>query len=268
MPAGARQDDAPLPDRETFLRKVRENLRPDETFPSQYTFVEHEQQIDYDGQGRPGRRTEKVYEVYPSVEGSPSYRRHVSTDGIPVPSDKIAEADRKHHKELLEWTRDRQRETAAERDKRRQEEARARQEGERTADEVFRLFDIRLIGRTTIRGRSAIELSLLPRPGVNATTRGLSFLPKVKARAWIDERDYQVVRLEAETVETIRIALGLLARVDKGTTASFERQRTADGTWLPLRATTHAIGRIALLKRLDRQVITDFRDYRKFTGEK
>src|SRR5512138_1792284 len=61
-----------LPDRDTFLRQVREKLRPDETFPNQYAFVEREEQVDYDAQGRATRRVENVYEVYPPVEGSPA----------------------------------------------------------------------------------------------------------------------------------------------------------------------------------------------------
>jgi hypothetical protein len=263
--AHPQQDSRPLPDRDTFLRNVRQHLRTDDAFPGQYTFIEHQHQVDYDAHGRPGKRTDNVYEVYPSVEGSPAYRRHVSTNGIPVPREKLADADRKHRAELLDWSRDRARETAAQREKRTQKEVRARQEGERTADEIFRLFDIRLVGRTTIRERPAIELSLTPRPGVKTSVKGLSVLQKVKARAWIDEQDYQVVRLEAETIDTIRVALGLLAKVDKGTTASFERQRNGDGAWLPSRATMRVVGRVALFKRLNREEITEFRDYRKFT---
>lgn len=264
--AGSPQETAtPLPERDTFLRNTRETLRVGHAFPSDYTFVEHERQVEYDGQAHPRKRTDKVFEIYPSVEGSPSYRRLLSINGVAVPRKTIEQADEKHRKELVDWVHDRQRETPAERAKRRQDEERTRQEDERTIDEVFRVFDIRLVGRTTIRGRPAIELSLSARPGVKTTVKTLALLQKVKGRAWIDEQDYEVVRVEAQTIDTIRIALGLLVRVDRGTTASFERQKTADGAWLPLRATTHAIGRIALLKRLDTEVVTDFRDYRKFT---
>ncbi len=255
----------PLPDREAFLRNARQKLRPDEVFPSQYTFTEREQQVEYDGPGRPGKRTEKVFEIYPSVEGSPPYRRHLSTNGVAVPSKVIQQADDKHRKELLDWARERQRETPAERTRREQKAARERQEAEKTLDEALRIFDIRMVGRATIRGRPAIEMSLTPKPGVKPTVKGLSLLQKVKGRAWVDEQDYEVVRLEGETTDTIGIALGLLARINKGTTFSFERQKSGDGTWLPLRAAIHAMARIALFKRLDREVITDFRDYRKFT---
>ncbi len=258
---------APLPDRDTFLRNVRETLRRDGTFPSQYMFVEREEQVDYDAQGRPTRRTQNVYEVYPSVDGSPAYRRHISSNGVALPLKTIKQADEEHRKELLDWMRGRQRETAAERTRRQHAEELDRQDAQRTIDEVFRLFDIRLVGRTTIRGRPAIETSLSPRPGVKTNVKGLSFLPKVKARAWVDQQDYQVVRVEAETFDTIRIGLGLLARVDKGTTASFERQRMDDGRWLPVRSTVHPIGRIALVKRLDRKIVTDFRDYRPFSPD-
>jgi hypothetical protein len=80
----------------------------------------------------------------------------------------------------------------------------------------------------------------------------------------VDEQDHQVTKLELETIDTITIGLGLLARVHKGTTFGFERQKVNDEAWLPMRATVHPRGRIALFKRLDTHVVREYGDYRKF----
>jgi hypothetical protein len=257
----------PLPGRDAFLRAVRQKLRADEVLPSHYTFTQDETQTNFDGQGQVRKRTRHVYEIYPSVEDCPSYRRLVSADGVPIPAAQLQKADDKHRKEVLDWAHNREHETAADRARREQKVARARQEEERALDDIFRVLDIQLIARKTIRGRPAIEATFTPRPGAKTTVKDVALVTKIKGRAWIDEQDHEIVRIEGETIDTIGFGLGLLARVNKGTAFAFEQQKVADEEWLPLRATVRATGRIALLKRLDTEVMMDFRDYRKFTVE-
>ena len=56
-------------------------------------------------------------------------------------------------------------------------------------------------------------------------------------KAWVSESEYEVVRLEAEAIETASFGLGLLARVHKGSKAAFERRKVNGEQWLPARAT-------------------------------
>lgn len=86
-----------------------------------------------------------------------------------------------------------------------------------------------------------------------------------KARAWISEPDYELVRVEIEAIDALSIGLGLLAKIDKGTTASYERRKVNNEVWLPEKVTWTAGARVLLLKRLRVRGIADFSGYRKFT---
>lgn len=263
---GAQQPgvEAPLPERDVFLQKVREGLRSDNRLLSQYTFTEREMRAQLDAKGRETTRTERIYEVYPSLEGSPSYRRLISRNGIPLPAAELEKADAKHRRKVLEWLHSRERETETDRTKRAEKERAARLHEDRLVSEVFRIYDFEIIAREIVRDRPTIVLALRPNRGINPTMSEASMLTKIAGRAWVDEQDHQVTKLELETIDTITVGLGLLARVHKGTTFGFERQKVNDEAWLPMRATVHPRGRIALFKRLDTHVVREYGDYRKF----
>lgn len=265
-PRATPQDTRPLPDRDTFVREARERLLLDADLLAQYFYTEREGRTDYDENGKPEKRTEKAYEVSPSVGGSPSYRRLVSVDGVAVSRQALDAADRRHGRETLDWERARAQESARDR-ARREERVRADQrEQRRLIDDGFRIYDMRVVGRETIRGRPAIVVTFTPRPGVTATVDGAAMLTKVVGRAWMDEEDRQMVRIEARSVDTITYGLGILARVFAGSTAVFERQKVNGEAWLPLRTVIRGSGRILLVKRVDLETRTDYADYRKVTA--
>ncbi|MGE5359219.1 MAG: hypothetical protein ACM3NQ_09390 [Bacteroidales bacterium] len=254
----------PLPDREAFLREVKKKLRREDRDIYPYIYNEREVQVEFDGDGKATKRTVKTYEVYP-LEGHEPYRRLISTNGVPTDPRKLEDADRKHQQKVQEWVRDRKNESASDRAKREQKEARARQEEARSIEEVFRVFDVRLVGREFVRGRPAIATTFAPRPGVEPVDNDLDILTKVRGRALVDEQEHELVRVDAETTDTITWGFGLLARLYKGSTLSFERQKVNGEAWLPVRLFVHPRARLALLRRYDTETTRDYSDYRKFT---
>ena len=86
-----------------------------------------------------------------------------------------------------------------------------------------------------------------------------------KARAWISESDYELVRAEIEAVDTLSFGLGLLARVHKGTVATYQRRKVNNEVWLPERVTWTASAKVLLLKSLRLRGVSEFSNYRKFT---
>ena len=88
-----------------------------------------------------------------------------------------------------------------------------------------------------------------------------------RAKAWISESDYELVRVEIEAIDTLSFGLGLLARVHKGTVATYQRRKVNDEVWLPAQVTWTASGRLFLLRRLRLRGISEFSSYRKFTVE-
>ena len=76
-------------------------------------------------------------------------------------------------------------------------------------------------------------LAFRPKPGVDPAGRAGKILVKFAGRAWIDEEDKQLVRVDAELVDTLSFGLGVLARLQKGSRASIIRRKVNDEIWLP-----------------------------------
>src|SRR6266550_1324392 len=253
----------PLPDFETFAAQVKTHLATDEERQSGYMFVERRTEQRLDSSGRTEHESVKVYEVYPGLPGENRYRRLIEEDGKPLPPAKLAERDRDRQKAVEEYARkmanthDRQQAT--------QDYDKARRHYNEAIDDIFRIYDIQMIRRESIDGHDTILATLAPRPNVKPLTRDGGIMRHFKARAWISESDYELVRVEIEAIDSLSIGMGLLAKIDKGTTASYERRKVNNEVWLPERVTWTAGARVLLLKRLRVRGISDFSGYRKFT---
>ena len=254
----------PLPDPQLFLQEVRKHLETDDERQSGYMYVEkrHEQKLDK--AGRPVGESVKVFESYPALPGERRWNRLIAEDGRPVPPAELEKADRERQQHAEEYARKLAKDPAKERDKQDRERARNRRERVESIDEVFRVFDIRMLGREALEGHDTIAFSLTPRPGVKPRTRDGGIMRNFSGRAWISESDYELVRLDVEAIDTVSFGLGLLARVHKGSQASFRRRKVNDEAWLPAMATYSASARFALVKVMRRGGVSEFSDYKKF----
>jgi hypothetical protein len=141
----------------------------------------------------------------------------------------------------------------------------ARQRYTAAIDDLFRVYDIRMIRREPIDGHDTILATLTPKPGVKAQTDDGKIMQHFKARAWISEADYELVRVEIEAIDDLSMGLGLLARVHKGTTATYQRRKVDGEVWLPAEVTWTASARVLLVRRLRLRGVAQFSGYRKFT---
>ena len=55
----------------------------------------------------------------------------------------------------------------------------------------------------------------MPKPGYRPTNATTAFFPKIKLKMWIDKKDYQWVKVDLESLDTITFG-GILLRVAKG----------------------------------------------------
>src|SRR5262245_4720809 len=101
---------------------------------------------------------------------------------------------------------------------------------------------------------------------VGGNSRGPSFATRSHATSpWIHETDYELVKLEAEATDAVPIALGLLARVSKGSRLEFQRRKVNGEVWLPARASYMGSARVALVKTIRRGGSSEYSNYKKFT---
>jgi len=195
--------------------------------------------------------------VYPSALQSRTYRKLVERDGQALAPEKLAEQDRDHDKKLAKSDK-------VPEEKRRARQAERRRNDEEVVDELFRIYDIAIAEREIIEGRSAILVTFTPREGVKASNRVGKILQKFAGKAWVDEEDFQIVRVEAELLDTFSYGLGVYVRLYKGATASFTRLKINGEVWLPAEARFTGHARLLLLKGLRLDSVSLYSDYKKF----
>ncbi len=249
----------PLPELARFLQEVRSQLHSDEVLLDQYTFTEKHTEREFDARGAVRKVKTETYEVYPSLEPGHTYRRLVEKDGRPLDAGELAAEDRKHEKKVADGG------TSEEVERRRTARlSQSRRREESGVEQVFRIYDITVSGREVLDGRPAVVLSFRPRPNVEATGRAGRVLKVLAGRAWIDEEDRQLVRVDAELVDNLSFGLGVLARLHKGSHASLLRRKVNGEIWLPAQARFSGSARLLLFKGLRLDALSEYSDYRKF----
>jgi hypothetical protein len=254
----------PLPDIDTFAAQVKKHLATDEERQSGYMFVERRTEQKVDASGRVTSETVKVFEVYPGLPGEEErYRRLIEENGQRIAPDKLAREDRERQQDAESYAKAQGSESQRQKIAREHEKSRKRYSA--AVDDLFRIYDIRMIRRESIEGHTTILATLDPKDSVKPQTDDGKIMRNFKARAWISESDYELVRVEIEAIRDLSIGMGLLARVHKGTVAAFERRKVNDEVWLPAKATWTASGRVLLVRRLRLRGISEFSGYKKFS---
>ena len=240
-------------------------MQPDEARQSGYVYTETRRQVSLDASGRATRETVNVFESYPGLPGEPRWERQTVKDGQPLSTADLAKQDRERQRKALEYARRLERkpdETRASEEKKRAEE---RRDLERAIDEAMNLYEFKLLRREAVAGYDTILVSFTPRKDAKPRTREGKVLQHFAGQAWVSESDYELVRIEAEALDTVSFGLGLLARVHQGSRASFERRKVNGEDWLPASASYTASARVMLLKSLRVGGTSEFSDYRKFS---
>jgi hypothetical protein len=262
IPGGAASET--LPDRDAFIAEVRARLRTDEELQSQYTYLEKRQRIRIGKLGRVQLGDTRLFEVYPASEPGQTSRRLIAINDAPLDPGVLQQRDAARQKFLADRAEILSRETATERASRERKQAAVRQRQQDIVDDVFRVFEIRLVGEDTIDGHRVIAVSLTPRPGVATRSKPGKYFSKFHGDAWVSADDYQVVKVELEASNDVLLGLGLVGRVHKGSRFTFERKKINDEVWLPGRVVIELTGRSLLVRKFSVRAVTEFSDYRKF----
>jgi hypothetical protein len=257
--------DRPLPDQESFLREVRRHLQTDQTLQSSYSYVERRRELKLDKQGRRTVGSEKVFESYPGFPGEERWERLIEENGVPVPAKKLEEQDRERQSKAAEHAR----RLATNPKKEHARQVRAYEERRRemsaAVEDVFRVYDVTMLRREAIDGHDTIAFSLRPRRDAKPQTRDGGLMRNFEVLAWVSESDHELVRLDVEAMRTVKIGLGLLARIHKGARLSFFRRKVNGEAWLPATYSYFGSARVGLIANLRREGTSEFSNYRKFS---
>ncbi len=208
-----------------------------------YSFAQRVELRKLDALGKVKSSEVRSYDIT-FEEGTP-YRQLVERDDLPL----LPAEERKEQENLAKSIAQRRQETDTERARRLSVYERRPDWLREAWHELPDAFEFRLAGEGKLEGRGVFIIEGTPRPGYQPRSRTAKLLPSIKGRFWVDQQDHQIVKVEAEVIETIWMGL-FLVRVAKGTHATLELACVSDGVWLPDRLQVFASARLGLLSTL------------------
>jgi hypothetical protein len=250
----------PAQDPLEIVRRATELDRRNTEISRNYTFLQRQEQRDLESNGKLKKTESETFDVT-LLEGSP-YRRLVARDDRPLsPKDQ-----RKEEEKLQKSIEERRKETAEQRERRVADWDHKRQKQREPLKELPEAFNFKLAGEEALNGGVAYVIEGTPKPGYRPKSASTAFFPKVKLRFWIAKEDYQWVRVDLESLDTISFG-GFLIRLAKGSHLSIENARINNEVWLPKRAEIHGSVRLALVKVMRGEIVFTFSDYKKFQAD-
>ena len=255
----------PLPDQESFLREVRTRLQTNSTLQSGYICVETRREQKLDDRGRVEQESVKVYESYPGLPGEDRWERLISENGRPRAASDLEKDLRDRQKKAEAMVREGVEQPAKQQARQQREHAAQRREFDAVLDDLFLVYNIRMERRELLDGHETIVFSLTPRREAKPRTHEGSQMRTFAVRAWVSESDRELVRVDAEAIDTLSMGFGLLARLHKGAKLSFLRTKVNDEVWLPSRVSYSGSARVGLVAVLRRSGMSEFSGYRKFS---
>jgi hypothetical protein len=214
-----------------------------------YHAVKHEVDRQFDGAGRVKRTDRDTYEIIPLGYGS-QFERHVEHDGEPV----AAEVRRKQEQQFQVMRS----ESPAQKRKRFEKEKRERSYMTEVAD----AFDFRIAGEEDLPSGPAWVIEATPHPGYRARSRYAHMFAHMRGKLWIDKKDVQWVKADAEAMDTVTFGV-FIARLAKGSHIVLEQMRLPDGAWVPKRMQAKASARTFVVFNHNFSEDITWSDYRR-----
>ena len=257
--------DVPFPTVEELAKKVRENLHSDRYLLRQYTYNESQEVIELNKKEEPQKTKVRSYEVFPSTVEELIYRRLVSKDGKPVEEKELRKQDKKYNKKVEKYARKARKRGFQAGSEYEAGEAEALREEQALIDEVLRLYQFEIQGRELLDKHPTLVVGFTPRQGFKSKIKDIKILKKIKGRVWVSEQDYQPVKVEAETLKSLKFGWGIVAKLNTGAHMVFQRLKVNGEVWLPAWASFRGSGRLLLFKGFRFQATSLYSDYKKFT---
>jgi hypothetical protein len=221
-----------------------------------YTYTERDDARAYDKRGKLAKSDIETYDIL--ILGGRDYARLIQRDDKPLPENEARKEQQKMDKEVDK----REHESAADKAKIDKE----RQEERKFLSEVPEAFHYKLLGEETVSGKPAWVIGAEPNPEYHPEGRVAKIVTKLRGKIWVDQGEYQWVKVDAEVIGTLSFGFHML-QVEPGATVHFEQTRVNDEIWLPANAKIYANARLLLLKQMHSEIDIAFRDYKKFQAD-
>lgn len=226
-----------LPSEKEFFAAAQDNLARSQREQFRFAYKERRTELHMNPFGRLGTGETRAYEVTPVNDGAALLRRLIERDGKPVAGAPV------ERQELRE---------------RRNRPARRS-----SVDDIVAVLNFAIDRRETVQGREAIVVRFEPKANARPQTREGRLARVFKGSIWVDEAAREVIRVEATAMDNISYGLGLVARLNEGTTVTLKREHIEGMTWLPTSIRFTGQGRVMLFRRLNVDHAIEWFDYKR-----
>jgi len=250
----------PLTDPAEIIRRVAAHQEENEKKKRDYTYEEKVLEKKLDGHGDVKSNETSGFDVM--VIYGEHVQRQVSKDDKPLPPKDAAKEEEKIDKLIAKYKN----ETEDQRAKRLEKAENSRREGHNFVKEIADAFNFTMLPPETVDGRALYVIQGEPKPGYEPHSKNGKFLTKFRGKIWIDQNEYQWVKADLETIDTISFGW-FVARLHKGTHLYIEQTRINDEVWLPKLVRLNLGARVALFKDLSYDVTQTYSDYKKFGAQ-
>jgi hypothetical protein len=250
-----RKSQVQLPDLKALFKEIDGNQKAIDKIKENYTGTRAEEETEYDKTGKVTKREAKEYTFF-YLDGD-EISTLISKDGRPLGEEEQKKENEKTQKEI----REHEKKDAKDKEK-------AKKEDDDPGIEVFlRACQFVNPRRERFRGQDVLVFDFEPNPEFKPHKLAEKLVQKLAGVVWIDEKSHDVARLEAYFVGDFKLAAGMLANLQKGTSFVFEQAFTNNEVWLPTYAEVHVGVRVLLVKGFKVNAVIRYSDYKKFNVE-
>ncbi len=252
-----------LPDLKKLFAEIDANQKAADKIKENYTGRRATEETQFDGSGKVTKIERQEYTFF-YLHGE-EISTLVGEDGKPLSKEKQAKQN--------EMTKKRIEEVQKKQTKKGEKEKKAEEEGKGDKDkdqdepgiEIF-LRSCQFVNprHERFRGQDVLVFDFEGNPEYKPKNIAEHVAQQLAGVVWVDEKQHEVVRLEAYFVKDFRFAGGLLANLQKGTSFIFEQTFLNNEVWLPTYEEAHVGVRVLLVKGFKVNEVTRYSDYQRF----
>jgi hypothetical protein len=259
-----RKSQAQLPDLKKLFEEIDANQKQIDKIKENYAGTRVEEETEFDKTGAVTKKEVKEYTFF-YLNGDEVFTL-VKKDGKPLSEDEQKKENEKTQKRIEEIQKEQKKKEAKE--QKAKEEGKEAKEKDDPDIEVF-LHVCQFVNprRERFRGQDVLVFDFEPNPEYKPKNLEEKVVRELAGVVWIDEKAHDVARLEAYFLGDVRIAGGLLANLQKGTSFTFEQGFLNNEVWLPTYEEAHVGVRVLLVKGFKVNMATRYSDYKRFNVE-
>jgi hypothetical protein len=252
-----------LPDLKALFKEIDDNQKAIDKIRENYAGSQSEEETEFEGNGKVKKHEVNEYTFF-FLDGD-EITTLVKKDGKPLSE---AEQKKENEKTKKRITEHQKREAKKEAKEEKAKEEGKDKEGDEPGIEIFlRACQFVNPRRERFRGQDALVFDFEPNPEFKPHKLVEKLAHQLAGVVWVDEKAHDVARLEAYFTGDMKIAGGLLANLQKGTSFVYEQGFVNNEVWLPTYMEAHIGVRFLLVKGIKASVTTRYWDYKKFNVE-